>query len=244
MLFALHGFTESDEVWEDVLQDSGISYASILLPGHGSKPCQDEQSISSVAADIAASMPQDEAVDLLGYSMGGRIALRLALDHPERVKRLILVSSCPGLKSEPMRSERCKHDDALAEILEQDGIGAFVAWWENNPALKTARNNNLTAEATLRSRRLNHDPDDLAHACRALGQGRMEPLWDRLPELQCPCLLISGSHDLTYKALAKEAAGLIPHSRLRVVPVSGHAIHREQPDAFMETLLDFLQEDV
>lgn len=241
MLYALHGFTESDEVWQDVLKPSGIEHHCLLLPGHGSKPCPSDSDIPGTASELAAQLP-DQGADLLGYSMGGRIALRMALDFPKKVKRLILVSSTPGLRGDAEIKERLKRDDALAEILEEDGIGAFVAWWESNPALKTARQASLDEEATLRSRRLNHDPAELAHACRKLGQGRMESLWDRLGELKCPCLLITGSHDKPYKDLLQSAAEQIDHARFRVIPVSGHAVHREQPDAFIETLLDFLED--
>ncbi len=241
MLYALHGFTESDEVWQDVFRDSGIDAKCLLLPGHGSKPCPADSDIPGTVEEIAGELP-DDGVDLLGYSMGGRLALRLALDHPKKVKRLILISSSPGLQSEEAMNERSSRDDALAEILEEDGIGAFVAWWEANPVLKTVRELDPNEEATLRSRRLNHDPADLAHACRCLGQGRMEPLWERLGELQCPVLLVTGSHDKPYKDMLQKAAGSIPQSRFRIIPVAGHAVHREQPDALLEILNEFLSE--
>ena len=241
MLYTLHGFTESDEVWQDVLSGTSIAHKCMLLPGHGSKPCASNSDMTSVAAEMAAELP-DEGTDLLGYSMGGRIALRIALDHPKKVKRLILISSSMGVKEPAERQERQKRDDALAEILEEDGIGAFVAWWENNPAIKSAKPLDPNAEATLRSRRLNHDAAEMANACRCLGQGRMEPLWDRLHELQIPCLLIAGSHDTRYREMLHDAADIITDSRYRIVPVSGHAVHREQPDALIELLEEFLQQ--
>ena len=242
MLYTLHGFTESDEVWSDILSPTQIDHTCLLLPGHGSKPCAADSDIVSAAKDFAAILP-DNGADLLGYSMGGRIALRIALDFPEKVKRLILISSSPGLKDSTERAERAKRDDALAEILDEDGIGAFVAWWENHPVLKTARALDPNEEATLRSRRLNHDPADLANACRCLGQGRMEALWDRLGEIECPVLLMAGSHDRAYKEMLQDAAELITDARFRVIPVSGHAIHREQPAALLELLNDFLSEE-
>lgn len=240
MLYTLHGFTESDEVWQDVLRDKQLDHKCLLLPGHGSKPCPANSDMESIAAELAAELPA-EGVDLMGYSMGGRIALRIALDHPNKVKRLILISSSPGVRDDNERQERLKRDDALAEILEEDGIGAFVAWWENNPAIKVAKALNPDQEATLRSRRLNHDPAEMANACRCLGQGRMEPLWDRLPELDCPCLLIAGSHDKVYKDMLRDAAELISNATLRIIPVAGHAVHREQPDALIELLQEFIK---
>ena len=188
MLTALHGFTETDDVWTEVLEPLARPLRCPLLPGHGWKPCKAGTSIKTVASDIAATLPADG--DLLGYSLGGRIALQLALDHPGKLKRLVLISSTAGLRDAAERDKRIRHDHGFAEVLEEDGLGPFVAWWEANPALKPARKLSRALVEQLRCRRLNQDPLGLAGVLRHLSTGAMEDLWPRLGNLKLPVLLI------------------------------------------------------
>ncbi len=237
MLTALHGFTETDEVWSEFL--TGVPGVHCpLLPGHGWKPCPTGASLASVAAGIAKSMTPGG--DLLGYSLGGRVALQLALDHPQLVRRLILVSSGPGLASPAERVDRIQRDERLAQVLEEDGIGPFVAWWESNPALKSAAKIPRKDEEALRCTRLNQDPTCLAMVLRQLSQGRMDVLSDRLPQLKVPVLLITGESDKIYAARMRTMASILPQATLRILPGCGHAVHRERPDALRHELLSFL----
>lgn len=239
MLAVLHGFTETDECWRDVFPGIAVPLRRLLLPGHGWTPCPRDLDVASCAADLARRLPED-GCDLLGYSMGGRVALRLALDHPERVRRLILVSSNAGLEDPAARAERRRRDDCLADILEEDGIGPFVAWWETHPVLRPVRPVARSEVELLRSRRLNQDPLGLAACLRGLGQGAMEPLWDRLGELRMPVLLVAGEHDTRYAADLRRMAAAIPAAELEVLPGTGHAIHREWPERLREVVLAFL----
>lgn len=241
MLYAIHGFTETDLSWADVLEPTHIQYRTVLLPGHGSQPCAEDETIPACAARIAAEMGND-AIDLIGYSMGGRIALQLALDHPARVRRLILVSCCPGIADASEREARCKQDDALAELLLQDGIGTFVAWWENQPTMRAVSPIDPTCMALLRSRRLNQDPELLACAIRTLGQGHMPSLWQRLGELTMPVLLIGGAGDDKYAGIMRAMHEGIRDSQLELIEHCGHAVHREQAKELIRRTLDFLIE--
>lgn len=227
MLYAFHGFTETDQAWAETLGSEIPDLRCPLLPGHGCSPCT-AQSIQQAAAELAARMPA-EPVDLLGYSMGGRVALRLALDHPRRIRRLILASCHAGIRDEGERAERRRRDDSLAEVLEEDGIGPFVSWWEGQPALRPYRSFPASVSESVRSRRLNQDPSGLAACLRALGAGSMEPMWSRLGSLAIPVLLISGSADQRYRLLMDEMASAIPGCRRDIVLRSGHAVHRERP---------------
>jgi 2-succinyl-6-hydroxy-2,4-cyclohexadiene-1-carboxylate synthase len=239
MLLALHGFTENDETWRDTLAALGAEVRSELLPGHGWKPCPEHASMTSVAAGLAESLPA-QGGDLLGYSMGGRLALQLALDHPQRVRRLVLIACHAGIRDAAGREERRRRDERLAQILEEDGIGPFVAWWQSNPALRPAAAFARSAEEGLRAVRLNQDPFGLAGALRRFGSGAMDDLWPRLGTIAVPTLLIAGGADPSYCGQLAEMARLIPRASFARIPDAGHAVHREQQAALVELLARFL----
>ncbi|MBA3847651.1 MAG: alpha/beta fold hydrolase [Planctomycetes bacterium] len=239
MLVALHGFTENDEVWREVLDLPRERLACPLLPGHGFKPCPPGLGVASLADEIATGACAG-GCDLLGYSMGGRIALHLALDRPKQVRRLILISSGPGFRDDALQGSRRHSEEIMAEILEEGGLGPFVAWWEANPILKPAKPLPRAVEERVRSRRLNHDPLGLAGALRRLGAGAMPNLWDRLGAVRAPTLLIAGAADQRYCEVMADMAKAMPDARLAVVPDAGHAIHREQAAAVRELVLGFV----
>lgn len=238
MLTALHGFTETDDVWTEVLEPLKRPVRCPLLPGHGWKPCPTGTTIKSVASEIAAKLPAGG--DLVGYSLGGRVALQVALDHPTALKRLVVISSTAGLRDASERDKRVRHDRAFAEMLEEDGIGPFIAWWESNPALKPARVLPRALIEQLRCRRLNQDPLGLAGVLRHLSTGVTTDLWPRLGELNMPVLLIAGESDARYVEVMTEMAAKIPGARLELVPGCGHAVHREAPNELVDLLRTFL----
>jgi 2-succinyl-6-hydroxy-2,4-cyclohexadiene-1-carboxylate synthase len=239
MLLALHGFTENDETWHATLAPLAGEVRCELLPGHGWKPCPELASMTSLAAELATRLPA-EGGDLLGYSMGGRLALQLALDHPGRVRRLVLIACHAGIRDRAGREQRRRRDERLAQILEEDGIGPFVAWWQSNPALRPAVALSRSAEEGLRAVRLNQDPLGLAGALRRFGSGAMADLWPRLGTLAMPALLVAGGADRSYCDQLAEMARLIPHATFAEVPDAGHAVHREQQTALLGLLARFL----
>ncbi|MBA3685760.1 MAG: alpha/beta fold hydrolase [Planctomycetes bacterium] len=239
MLLALHGFTENDETWRPVLAPVAKDVRCALLPGHGDMPCPAGLTIEALADQLAARHLGAPA-DVLGYSMGGRIALVLALRHPALVRRLILVSSGPGFRDDKLQGTRRTNEMALADTLEDDGLGPFVAMWEQNPLLKPAKPLPRALEEDIRARRLNHDPLGLAGALRQLGAGAMPNLWDRLHGIRQPTLLIAGSADTRYCEVMGEMATLIAGATCQVVADAGHGIHRERPDEVRRLVKDFL----
>ena len=154
----------------------------------------------------------------------------------------MLFRSRPGLDDEAVRRERHARDEALAQILDEDGIGAFVAWWESQTVLKPVRRPPEEAIEELRARRLNQDPHGLAACLRCLGQAAMDDLRPRLPTLTMPVLLIEGAADTAFHADIATMASLIPRARRATIPDCGHAVHREAPQELLDAVHRFLSE--
>jgi 2-succinyl-6-hydroxy-2,4-cyclohexadiene-1-carboxylate synthase len=160
----------------------------------------------------------------VGYSMGGRLCLRLALDRPEIVKALVLVSASPGINDASARAERVAADEELARSLERDGVGPFLDHWLAQPLFAT-----VPAGAPGLAARQGLPAAFLAHCLRVLGPGTMEPMWDRLGELRMPIALVTGTLDAKYEQLAElmleRLTGDVVHVRLE----GGHALPLENP---------------
>jgi 2-succinyl-6-hydroxy-2,4-cyclohexadiene-1-carboxylate synthase len=171
---------------------------------------------------------------LVGYSMGGRIALHAALREPERFHALALIGVSAGVDD---REERRRSDEALAAWIEQHSIEEVVERWESQPVFASQPSE---LRAQQRAGRLSHDPRKLAQLLRSAGQGAMPPVWDRLHELRCPVLLIAGERDEHYVEAAYRMASLIEHARVRVVPGAGHAPQLERPLLVAELLDEHL----
>lgn len=157
----------------------------------------------------------------VGYSMGGRLALQLALDHPELVERLVLVSASPGMADASAREERRRSDAALAERLVHQGVDDFLDEWLAQPIFATLP----AAVADLDGRRAN-TVERLTHQLTVLGQGVQPSNWERLPEVRIPTLLFAGSKDTRYVTIAEQMADPM-HANLRVLSGCGHACHLE-----------------
>ncbi len=241
-MLVLHGFTETDLFWKDLLGDAGDAIAAkcALLPGHGWKPCAAGTTLASTATEFARVLAHEGSRDLLGYSLGGRLALQLAIDHPSAVKRLVLISCIAGVRDPAERAARLARDERLACILEEDGIGPFLAMWESNPSLRPMKPLPQGQIEILRSMRMNQDPLGLAAALRWLGVGTMADLWDRLGAITADTLLICGEGDQRYVAAMAQMCALIPRARLAVIHGSGHAVHREQPEAVRRMVGEFI----
>ena len=175
-----------------------------------------------------AEVPTSGAV--VGYSMGGRIALHAALREPGGLAALVLIGVSAGIED---REERRRRDEALAAWIEQHTIEEVVERWERQPVFAT-QSEDLRKQQ--RRGRLSHDPGKLAQLLRTAGQGATEPVWDRLQTLQSPVLLIAGEHDEGYASAAHRMAGRIPNSEVSIVPGAGHAPQLERPDLVAELL--------
>jgi 2-succinyl-6-hydroxy-2,4-cyclohexadiene-1-carboxylate synthase len=202
-------------------------------------------SVERTAADLHAILARLGALPaaVIGYSLGARIALRLAVGHPGAVERLILESPSAGLPA-TQRAARIAADEALAVTLERDGIEAFVDRWEQQPIFASHAGLSPARAARQRAIRLANDPVGLAASLRGAGQGAMEPLHGRLAEVKAPTLIVAGGLDAAGLGRARIVAAGIPGARLAAVPGAGHTPHAERPAVFRRLVFDFLQEEL
>jgi 2-succinyl-6-hydroxy-2,4-cyclohexadiene-1-carboxylate synthase len=245
----LHGFTGSTDTWAPLRGPLGESHAVIAvdLPGHGrsTAPAKPARYGLGRFADDLARVRDTLAIDrvaVLGYSMGGRAALRFALRHSDRIAALVLESTSPGIVDPVHRAERVASDGALAESIERDGVRAFVERWEQLPLWESQRALPAATRALWRAQRMANTPHGLANSLRGAGAGVDEPVLDRLGTIVAPTLLLVGALDAPYLALGRVMEHALTNARLRAVPDAGHAVHLEQPDAFVRAVAAFLRD--
>lgn len=247
-LVLLHGFTGTHNAWDDICKRLANKCFLITpdLPGHGKSVAfraMNEMSLDATSDALLEVLDRVrvEKTALLGYSLGGRVALDFALKYHHRLTSLILESASPGILNRAERQERRKADDALARDIERYGLDWFVRYWEDTSLFATQKTLGQQVIQRIRSERLSNTTKDLAMSLRSASTGRMRPLWDQLESLEIPVLLIVGEKDEKYLATAKEMKNRIPHCTLSVVEGAGHATHLENPGAFgqiVETFLD------
>jgi 2-succinyl-6-hydroxy-2,4-cyclohexadiene-1-carboxylate synthase len=177
----------------------------------------------------------------MGYSMGGRAALRFALNCPERLAALVLVSTSPGITDPDLRSQRVAADAMLADKIEKNGVDAFVDEWEKQPLWESQRSLPEVVRDVLRKHRLSNRPDGLANSLLGAGAGADAPVHDRLEEIGMQTLVVAGALDSRYVELAALLATSIPNASAFIVPDAGHAVHVERPDALTDATISFLR---
>lgn len=176
---------------------------------------------------------------LVGYSMGGRIALRTALRRPERVRRLVLESTSPGLRDAADRRERRRRDAERAGQITED-LRGFLERWYRMSLFASLQQHNLVEEMV--DRRATNDPAEIARMIQALSPGRVRPVWDELASLPVRTCLLTGDLDVKYAHVTARAANRIPDAERVLVPGAGHNVHAERPAAYLQVLTRFLDD--
>jgi 2-succinyl-6-hydroxy-2,4-cyclohexadiene-1-carboxylate synthase len=232
----VHGFTQSAAAWESLRPTLSRRHTVIALdaPGHGQS--------AGLAADLSTGadmmvVAAGGRAAWLGDSMGGRVALHVALRHPEAVRRLIVVSATGGLDDPAARAARRYADAALAAQAEAEGVEAFVRWWLGRPLFAT-----LPPSAAAVESRLGGSAAGLASSLRLAGTGSQQPLWAQVHRLEMPVLVVAGELDAVYLAHGQRLVQSIgSNATFAVVPDAGHACHLEQPQACLDIVCPFLE---
>jgi 2-succinyl-6-hydroxy-2,4-cyclohexadiene-1-carboxylate synthase len=231
----LHGFTQT--------RDSAHQFRSILaggnelwtldLPGHGSA-CAIDASLEETA-DLVADILPDGPVALGGYSFGARVALHVAVRHPTRLSRLVLLGASRGIEDAGERAARRAHDEQLADRIERIGVTSFLDEWLAQPMFA-----NLPHDPLERAARSTASARGLAQSLRRAGTGTQAWLAPLLPTLSLPTIAMAGDRDPKFTVEAMEIAHAVGLGRFAAVPDAGHAAHLEQPHASATIITTFL----
>jgi len=228
MVLFIPGFMQRGDAWRPVAELLPERYPSRVLD-HAEHSFEGRlREISGSGADV-----------LVGYSLGGRLALRAALRTPETYRGVVLVGATAGLEEGPMRVQRAEADEKLASWMEAMPIEDIVALWERQPLF--ADQSELLVEEQ-RPGRLSHDPRSLALLLRTAGQGTLDPVWDELHTFELPLLAIAGARDDGYSAAAKRIASVAPNARAAIVEEAGHAPQLQRPAAVASLITEFLDD--
>jgi 2-succinyl-6-hydroxy-2,4-cyclohexadiene-1-carboxylate synthase len=241
----LHGFMGSSADWRGVMSVIGDRAFCIAvdLPGHGSSLGLPPETYTITGATLAVIDALDklevERPSIASYSMGGRLALYLALRYPERCSGLFLESASPGLEGAEQRSERRATDEERAKRLESGDFELFLEDWYHQPLFTSlARHENLLAR-TIDARRHN-DPGELAASLRGMGTGSQPSLWGELERLAVPVLAVAGGLDEKYATISSRMASISPRIEPVLIPGVGHNVRAEAPAEYAALLRRFL----
>ncbi len=241
----LHGFLGSGSDWLPITRDLQNDYCCVMidLPGHGSanllESAMSAESFFVATLDALADLLRESVLppcSLVGYSMGGRIALALLLRHPDLFSKAIIISASPGLKTEKERIDRQEHDEKVARKIERNFAGFLEAWYDQ-PLFSTLKHHPIFKEVE-RERTIN-DPANLALALRLLGTGLQPSFWDNLAQNSVPISFFVGEKDERYVEIGHQMVKLTPASDLEIFPHCGHTLHLENRELFLDRLRFF-----
>jgi 2-succinyl-6-hydroxy-2,4-cyclohexadiene-1-carboxylate synthase len=233
----VHGFTQTGRSWAAVTNDLAADHEVVRVdaPGHGGS--------DAIRADLGrgAELLAEAGgrATYVGYSMGGRLALRLALDRPEVVRSLVLLGATAGIDDPTERAGRRADDEALADRIERDGVDSFLHRWLAQPLFAT-----LPDDPDERAARAANPPTGLASSLRLAGTGTMDPpWWGELNRITAPTLVLAGEHDAKFTALGgRLAAAIGPPATFRPIGGAGHAVHLEASEVVAEQIRAFTAE--
>jgi 2-succinyl-6-hydroxy-2,4-cyclohexadiene-1-carboxylate synthase len=231
----IHGFTQTGRSWSGIteaLLDAEHEVLTPDCPGHGTR-----SGVHVGLADGALVIGEECGRGVyVGYSMGGRYALHLALARPDLVDKLVLIGANPGIEDPVDREDRRQVELTQAKRLRHEGLEAFLEWWLAGPLFTS-----LSREAAGLEARKENSVRGLASSLRLAGVGSQQPLWDHLSALRMPVLYVFGGHDDKFRAIGERVAQSVgTNARLAMISGAGHACHLEKPTSFLAELLSFI----
>lgn len=262
----LHGFTGSAEAMsrlreglhqclsERLSDGSGERLSethrvfAIDLPGHGNTATPHKLEHFSMEATVSHLWEALDAIgveraNLVGYSMGGRVALSAAVACPKKVAKVVCLGASPGIADPIERNNRKLADESLADSILSNGVEQFVDEWLSQPLFATlAERLSPTDFQATREQRLANSPEGLALSLRGIGTGTMEPLHESLADMDFSCLWIAGAEDTKFAAIAEEMSRAMPNGSHALIPEAGHSVHLENPAATLRAIAGFLIE--
>jgi len=247
-LILLHGFTGSANDWKNTAEliDTSFNKIAVDLIGHGESDAQIEvdkysaSSINSQLLDIINHLTKGKVI-LLGYSMGGRAAQSFAINHPDKIKGMILESTSAGIEDLAEREERIKSDEELAEFIKTNSIENFIDHWMNLEIFGTQKRFSDEQLQKLRTEKLQNSSIGLANSLRGFGTGRMPYLGDKLSLFDFPVLLITGELDSKFTQINQELVNRFPSAHHQIIQNAGHNTHLEEAGRFITAVNRFLQ---
>ncbi len=243
----LHGFTGSLEDWREILGslNPNFNYIGIDVVGHGKSDSPvnidkySPQALSKQIGDLLNYLSIEQII-IVGYSMGGRAALNFAINHPNKIRGLILEGTTAGIESEKIRSERIKIDEELADYIESHNIEEFVELWMSKEIFNTQRRFSNEKLKNIRKKKTLNSKIGLANSLRGFGTGRMDYLDNKLNQISCPVMLITGELDTKFSKINSVLKQKFPNARHKIIKNAGHNTHLEKPERFVTVINDFL----
>src|SRR4051812_25971502 len=226
-LVLVHGFAQNRRCWGPVAADLAADHEVVRVdaPGHG------RSSTFHAGLRTGARLIADQGgtATYIGYSMGARFVLHLALANPELVSRLVLIGGTAGIDDDDARAERKKNDEAMAVRLEREGLQPFLDAWLAQPLFA-----GLTEDMQFRAERMENTIEGLAESLRQAGTGSQDPLWSRLEGLDMPVLVVAGAGDEKFAAGGgRPREGIGAEATPELVPHAGHPPPPPQPAALL-----------
>ncbi len=244
----LHGITGSLDDWREIHSslNPNFNYIGIDLVGHGNSDSPvivdkyNPQAISKQINDFLINLSIEQVI-ICGYSMGGRAALSFAIDHPNKIKGLILESTTAGIESKKIRSERIKTDEEIAHYIESHNIEEFVGLWMSKEIFNTQRRFSNEKLKNIRKKKTLNSKIGLANSLRGFGTGRMDYFGNKLNQTNCPVLLITGEFDTEFTKINSALKKKFPNAKHRIIKNAGHNTHIEEPGRFVTIVNWFLK---
>lgn len=246
-IFLLHGYTGSSKDWQYtahyLLKD--YNCIGIDLPGHGKSPYPDDvdfynyKNQNKLLKEAIDSVTQENII-LIGYSMGGRAALHFAKAFPERIDKLILESTSPGIKVKTDKELRIKQDEKLANFIKGVSVRDFVTFWLNTPLFASQQKLDKEILSKIKTEKRTNRKFGLVNSILGFGTGIMPHLWNDLKKFDFPVLLLTGQLDIKFTDINKKMLPLFSNAQHKIIQNCGHNIHLENVEEFTKEINRFL----